>query len=109
MKPAITTEYLHKINFYTASYQAEHGLAGLDLLISEASQKEIKFSTLRINANIVTDSLENIMPEVLDDMSYKRLSEIFETGKIEFLDLRTILQWLVNKEILPSGSYSVVF
>lgn len=109
MKPALTTEYIHTINFITKSYQSEHGLAGLDMLIEESSQRLINFSTDSIHHKMVYDSLKNIMPEALDNFSYKRLEQIFTQGNIEVIDLRLIIQWLINKEKLPAGSYIVSF
>ena len=109
MKPAITTEYVHTINFYTATYQAEHRLGGLDALIQESAHRTIDFSTTSIHQKLVSTSLKDIMPEVLDEFSYQRLEQIFNNGIIEVLDIRLIIQWLVNKEVLPSGSYLVAF
>ena len=109
MKPAIKTEYIHTINFSTMNYQAEHGLGGLDSLIENGSNRIINFSTKHIHQKSIHDSLKDIMPETIDKSSYKRLEQIFEEGKIEILDLRLVIQWLINKEVLPSGSYVVVF
>lgn len=109
MKPAIKTEYVHTINFATMHYQAEHGLGGLDALIQEGAHRTIMFSTNHIHQKSIHDSLKDIMPEALDELSYQRLEQIFQEGKVEILDLRLIIQWLVNKEVLPSGSYVVVF
>jgi len=107
MKPAITTEYLHTLSFYTPSYHAEHGLGGLDLLVREASQKDTNLNAKGITQSSLQDTLTNIMPEALDNLSYQRIEEICHTGRVEPLDIRLLIQWLVNKEVLPAGSYTL--
>lgn len=109
MKPAIQTEEIHTINFYTTQFQIEHNLAGLNRLICFNSSREINFKVGSLHGNLIEDTLKNIMPEALDEISYKRLDEIFSNGVITLLDLRILIQWLVNKEALPSGTYKVYF
>lgn len=109
MKPAIQTEEIHTINFYTTQFQMEHNLAGLDNLICFHSSKTINFKVGSLHASIIENTLKNIMPDALDDISYKRLDEIFMNGTITLLDLRILIQWLVNNEALPPGTYKVYF
>lgn len=109
MKPAIQTEEIHTINFYTTQFQMEHNLSGLDNLICFHSSKTISFKVGALHGSLIEDTLKNIMPESLDDTSYKRLDEIFSNGTINLLDLRILIQWLVNKKAVPAGTYKVYF
>lgn len=109
MKPAIQTEYLHTINFTTTNFQLEHGIGGLDRIICEKAKKEIQFFPQIHKSAIVEDNLRNIYPEQLDDFTYQRLEQIFSFGVFNQYDLRSIMQWLVNCDAIPAGSYKIVF
>ena len=107
MNPVIKTKIIHTLYFYTPTYQSNYNIGGLEDLINFHTKKKIEFKLLGFNDSTYNETLNNITPETFDDFAKQSLDLIIRNAEINPYDLRVIIQWLVNKEVLPAGDYIV--
>lgn len=112
MKANFTTTVTHTINFYSSPDLACRGYLGLrDLFFAHLPTTGGSFEVLDAEYKLQL-SFKDVMPSALDEMDLRMLESFCEgedDKKISKNDLRMIIQYLVNKEVLPSGDFTVTF
>lgn len=112
MKASFTTTVTHTINFYSSPDLACRGYLGLrDLFFAHFPTTEGSFDVLEAEHKLEL-RFKDVTPSALDEMDLKMLQSFCEgedDKKISKNDLRMIINYLVNKEVLPSGDFTVTF
>lgn len=109
MKPSFTTRVEHTINFFSSPDVAPMGFLGLrDTFLAYMPDVSCDFEVENYHPKMKLQ-FNNIYPSALDEMDMRMLKSFGCEGQVAAMDLRIILQYLVNKEVLPAGDYVVTF
>lgn len=118
MKPSFTTKIEHTINFYSLPNLSAMGFYGLKDVFISAFYKEFYEEDVsgRDRAFAVLDShpkmrlsFANVSQELMDGSDLKLLGSSLDSPNFSGMDVRLVLQYLVNKEVLPPGNFVVTF
>lgn len=114
MKPSFTTQIEHTINFFTSPELASMGFLGLrDTFIVNfhkyyEGEEDLNFVVQDGHPKMKLH-FRQISPERLSDTDEKLLNSFSAKEEVSGSDIGLVLQYLVNKNILPPGNFVVTF